>query len=180
MADDRAYRVTLTWDADVGRFVAAVPELEVEAAGATRAEALESLESAVEVRVERAAVDGETLPPAVDAEPAPLDLRLKLAPGVARELRFRAHRAGMTVEALAQQIVAQSLGPGAGARRSPPAPQPEPAEPTEPTEAPTKASSPPKRKGRRRRSEGYRPDIDDQANFLAYVRDMEKGGGRRR
>lgn len=27
------------------------------------------------------------------------------------------------------------------------------------------------------RREGYRPEMDNQADFLAYVRDMEKGGG---
>lgn len=31
--------------------------------------------------------------------------------------------------------------------------------------------------GRDRRREGYRPELDDKANFLEYLRGLEKGGG---
>lgn len=184
MADDRLYRVTLLYDADSERFTARLPELELEAPGGTRAEALEALEAAVEARVERAAIDGEALPAPVEAEPPALELSLTLAPSVARELRFQAQRSGLTVEALALQLVAQGLGP-APVRRAPPPRRAETATEAEgsgdvPSSAPRPSQPPKRQQNRRRRQEGYRPDMDDQANFLAYVRDMEKGGGRRR
>jgi predicted RNase H-like HicB family nuclease len=185
MADERYYRVTLSYDPDHARFDARLPELDVEGKGETRADALADLEAAIEARVERAAVDGETLPAPLDETPPALELSLTLAPSVARELRFQAQRAGLSVEALATQLVAQGLGPGplrkgAPARRTEAAVDAE--APTGPAHGDDRDSQPPKKrhhKGRRRRQEGYRPDIDDQANFLAYVRGMEKGGGGR-
>ena len=46
-------------------------------------------------------------------------------------------------------------------------------------DAPRDDSRGDKKQGRRRRGrrEGYRGDMDDQANFLEYVRNLERGGG---
>lgn len=183
MADERYYRVTLSYDPEPERFHARLPELDVQGQGESRADALADLETAVEARVERAAVDGETLPAPIDEAPPALELTLNLAPTVGRELQFQAKRAGLTVEAFATQLVAQGLGPGP-LRRSAPARRPEadadPSDRTGPPRGEDRESQRPKKrhqKGRGRRQEGYRPDIDDQANFLAYVRGMEKGGG---
>lgn len=206
MADERYYRVILSYDSEHERFTARLPELEVEGKGDSRADALTALEAAIEARVERAAVDGETLPTPLDEPPPALELSLTLAPAVARELQFQAGRAGLSVEALASQLVARGVGPGPAPRRS--------ASPSDVSDRPDRSgqsgrsgrpdgpgrsdasgeaagapgpgnraddrgSQAPRRhqKNRRRRQEGYRPDMDDQANFLAYVRGMEKGGG---
>lgn len=204
MADDRAYRIAVRFEASPERYLAVVPELELEAEGATRAEALAAAEAAIEARFEAAAVDQEALPAPADLDrfEGETELSFKLAPALMRELNFYAKRNEQDPAALAEQLLVHAIGLlGAGRRPSLPPrrrPAPKPAEGAEDKQAEdkqpdTEEEAQPRQnqrgrgrgrnqqgRGRGRRREGYRPEIENQADFLAYVRDMERGGGRRR
>lgn len=194
MADDRAYRILLQFDGEHERFNARVPELDVDATGETRAEALEAAESAIEAKYETAATDKEqSLPPPVDVQEVPGELSITLSLPLARELKYHAERSQISSEALAEQLLVRAIGLLNVGLRPPPRPRAERSPDSEKKKEGGGESQPNDRGGRKgrgrgrgqgqgqgRRGEGYRPEIEDQANFLAYVRDMEKGGGRRR
>ncbi|MEO1338468.1 MAG: hypothetical protein AAFV29_22690 [Myxococcota bacterium] len=191
MADDRAYRILVKFDAEHERFHARVPELEVEATGDTRAAALEAAESAIEQKFEAAATDPDnSLPPPVDVEPIECAVSIDLAEPIARELKYHADRSKMTADALADQLLIRAIGLLNTGLRPPPRPRPEKSSEPEKKAEGGERNERNERGGRKgrggrggrqgRRDGGYRPEIEDQANFLAYVRDMEKGGGRRR
>jgi predicted RNase H-like HicB family nuclease len=176
MANDRSYRVVTSFDPESETYLARVVELEVEGRGETRAEAVERLEEALEGRIEAAATSGQTLPPPAGALGSAKLLELRLSPVVAEDLHEVAHEVGMPSADLALQVLIRGLAQLRGAR-------------SVASEAATEPPSPQHGRGQRnrggkdggrRRREGYRPDMDDQANFLAYVRDMEKGGRGRR
>jgi predicted RNase H-like HicB family nuclease len=193
MSDDRAYRIALSFHQERGRFIARVPELGLEAEGETRAQAIADAEAAIERRVEAAAVEGAELPRPVDHEPAAGELHLTLAPQVHRDLIFAARNGRMSPEQLAAQLLALALGASEGRSAAPArarAPrdgdeQPREREARDHDDARGNRASPAPagnrrdggRDGGRRRQEGYRPDLDDKANFLAYVRELEKGRG---
>ena len=191
MADDRAYRIVVHFDSEHERFSARVPELDVEASGETRSEALEAAESAIEAKYEAAATDGDSdLPPPIDLQQVEGELTVQLSEPLARELKYHADRSKMTSEAMAEQLLARAIGLLNVGLRPPPRPRPERSAEGE-SKNKKDDNQPNERGGRKgrgrgrggqggRRGEGYRPEIEDQANFLAYVRDMEKGGGRRR
>ena len=197
MADDRAYRILLQFDGEHERFRARVPELDIDANGGTRAEALEAAESAIEAEYEAAATDdesGKALPPPVDVQDVPESLTVQLSVAIARELKYHADRSKMTSEALAEQLLSRAVGLLNVGLRPPPRPRTEKA--AEAEKQPNSegnerndrndrggrnnSNNKGRGRGRGRRGEGYRPEIEDQANFLAYVRDMEKGGRGRR
>ena len=190
MADDRAYRILVQFDGDNERFHARVPELDVDATGETRAKALEAAEAAIEAKYENAATDGgKALPAPVDLQDVPGELTIQLSQALARELKYHADRSQMGAEALAEQLLVRSIGLLNVGLRPPPRPRAE--KPADSDKKDNDSHNERERGGGRkgrgrgrgqggRRGEGYRPEIEDQANFLAYVRDMEKGGGRRR
>ena len=194
MADDRAYRISVAFNPERERFSARVPELGIDVEGESRQAAVEAAERGIEAKFEATAVEGAELPPPADADPVPAELTLILAPQVYRELAHQARLGRTTVEQLAAQLVALGAS-GAAPARAP--------RPTE-TQRPQRAAQgdgeqPPRRDAgdrgggndrggnragrsgganQNRRREGYRPELEDKANFLAYVREMEKGGGR--
>ncbi len=185
MADDRAYRIFLQFDDEHERFYARVPELDLEEVGDTRADALTAAEAAIEAKFEAAAVDGESeLPLPVDQSEVDGTIAIELAMPLARELAYHAARSKMAPATLAQQLLVRAIGSLSAGLRPPSKPRAEKAQDPgerregEGTERPAGRKN--RGRGRGRRGEGYRPEIEDQANFLAYVRDMEKGGGRRR
>lgn len=206
MTDERAYRVHLRFEAGGEKFVARAPELDLSADGPTRAEAIAKLEQEIEARIQ-AAAGGETLPPPVDVKPVKNTIEVKLSQSLARELEFQASQDGITPDALAAGLIARGLGAlegrGGGQRRRGPMPsqRPEPAsaedrEDAQPAEDPRAREQSRDRGERRddrndrgdrrgrggggdRRREGYRPELDDKANFLEYLRGLEKGGGGR-
>ena len=190
MADDRAYRIIVQFDAEHERFRALVPELDVDTNGETRSEAIEAAEAAIDAKFEQTATEGDArLPAAVDLEAVDGELTVQLSEPLARELKYHADRSKMSVEALATQLLARSIGLLNVGLKPPPRPRNEkPAEAAEGKEKEPQQERQQRGRGRGgrgrggggRRGEGYRPEIEDQANFLAYVRDMEKGGGRRR
>ncbi|MGF1509066.1 MAG: hypothetical protein ACFB9M_06140 [Myxococcota bacterium] len=177
MSDDRSYRAVTTYDSEAEVFVARFPELELEGRGASRAEAAQQLEAALEARVEEAAVSGQSLPPAAHDIGEARTIELRLAPILSQDLHHLARAMGLEPRDLALQLVSRGIGQLLGA-------QPPPAEPDRGREARSEDKGAQRNdrgsRGRGRRREGYRPDMEDQANFLAYVRDMEKGGGRGR
>lgn len=208
MADDRAYRIQLVFDAANEAYHALVPELDIDARAETRAEAIAAAEAAIEARVEEVATSGEALPAPVDATPPePAEVTLQLNGALYRELTFQAQRAELEVEDLLLQLIAQGVGnlegrrPPRGNRNKPKQAKPadEAPEPGNEAEGEERARNDQEggrgrgrgrggrggnrggnRGGGGRRGEGYRPEMENQADFLAYVRDMEKGGGRRR
>lgn len=203
MADDRAYRIQVLFNAEKESYRALVPELELEVEADTRAEALEMVEAAIETKVEEVATAGETLARPVDAQaPAPGEVTLSLNGDLFRELNFHAQRAGLSPEDLALQVLAQGIGRLEGVRpqrkpRNAPADRPaREAQGKDEDRQPEHNDGRGRGRGRggnqggnrgrggnqggnRGRREGYRPEMDNQADFLAYVRDMEKGGGGR-
>ncbi len=183
MSDERAYRIHLAFRPESDGFIARVPELGVEAEAETRAEALERVERAIEAAFEQAAVREASLPKPADSEPQPGALKLDLAGPIHRDLLFHARAQGLEPEALAMQLLARGLGQMDGRRAPrPPAPEPKPKreEPAPAAEGANDGGRRNRARGRNPRREGYRPEMEDQANFLAYVRDQERGGRGRR
>jgi predicted RNase H-like HicB family nuclease len=204
MSDERAYRVVVRFEKEREQFLARVPELDASGSGATRAEAIAQVEQAIESRLQ-AAADGASVPQPVDALAAAPALTLQLSAGTYRDLAYLASHDNMTVEALAAELISRGIGFREGARggaRGPrqggaPSPQgqasqrPQRDEDAQPAIDPAQRPAAPRgndrggndrggndRGPRRGRSgEGYRPELDDKANFLEYLRGLEKGGG---
>lgn len=183
MSDDRAYRILVTFDAAAERFESRVPELGVSAKGETRSEAIANVEAEIEARLAEAANTSEALPPPADAtEPEPGELTIMLAGPLMKDLAYHASRNEMEPHEFARQLLFRAIGALGG---EPPVRRPRRDKPVEEDEQPRSDRDGGRGRGRGRgrggnRSEGYRGDMDDQASFLAYVRDMEKGGRGRR
>lgn len=130
-------------------------------------------------------------------------MTLTLAGPLYKDLAFYAQRSGMDADAFATQLLAQAIGQLEG-RRPPRPARPEVSErPRSAREQQDEDAQPRHHEEQRRpgggggnrgrgrggrggqgggghgggRREGYRPEMENQADFLAYVRDMEKGGG---
>jgi predicted RNase H-like HicB family nuclease len=183
MADDRAYRVLVSYDNESSVYRARVPELELDVEADTRAEALQKAEAAIEAKVDEVAQSGDDLPrPADGVEVKGGPITITLAPMVMKDLTYFATRNQMTVEEMAAQMLArgvsQMLSPRPEQRIRPP--RNEDDQPTEDRqEGPPREDRGGRGRGRRDKREGYRPDLDDKSNWLAYLREQEKGGGGR-
>ncbi|MBI4818466.1 MAG: hypothetical protein HY791_19525 [Deltaproteobacteria bacterium] len=197
MSDDRAYRVELRFvqEGD-GAFIATAKELDLSARGASRADAISALEATIETRLQAAAA-GEPLPRPIDVAEVDGKITIQLATALARELAYVAKSSGSTPEAIAAQLVARGLGAvDARPRREPrrDAPEAAPADAERAPEAGPRdnqrgrndrgdrggadrgAAGGDRGRGRDRRREGYRPELDDKANFMEYLRGLDKGG----
>lgn len=194
MADDRAYRITVAYDADKTQFVARVPELEVESRAATRAEALSEAEIAIEQKIAGALAEKHPLAPPVDTMPIGATLSVKIADALHRDLLHHARSNGMNAEEYAGQLIARAVGALEGGRwrdrndrdrdrdrgSQRPGPSNAPADPdAQPRDDRDRDRDQNRGRsgGRGRPREGYRPELDDKANFLEYLRGLEKGGG---
>jgi predicted RNase H-like HicB family nuclease len=186
MTADRAYRVLIAFDSEKNDFIARVPELDLEAHAATRAEAVTEIEGALEQRIAGAAEDKQSLPEPADAAAGPAALTLNLSPPLHKDLLFHARASRMRTEELAVQLLAKAIGGLDGGRpRRRPEPEPRREDAGEGEDA-NRMSRPPRDdrdrddrddRGRgRRKREGYRPELEDKANFLEYLRGLEKGG----
>ncbi len=204
MADDRVYRILVSYQPEDSVFLARAPELDIAVEADTRGEAVQKAEEAIEALVEQTAVEGEPLPGPVDLAAEGGELNIKLSPLVYRDLLNAAKGSGMNADELAEQLLVRAIGELVGGAKRPRKPKKvvegEAKEGQEKAEGEEKAEGDQKntrnkgrgrgkgrrdtnennRGGRGRRREGYRPDMDDQANFLAYVREQEKGGRGRR
>ena len=191
MADERAYRIQLQYVPEDETYLCRVPELDLRLEADTRAEALQKAEALIEETVEKAAVAEERLPRPIDIRNEGSKLELELAAPVARDLEYHARAQGISTQSLALQLLTRSLAQleARNQRRVKPmvtAEESEKPQSSESTEQTSQADNRGKKDNRRtrhnrgRRREGYRPDMEDQANFLAYVREQERGGGRGR
>jgi hypothetical protein len=183
MADDRAYRVLVSFDAESSVYRARVPELELDVEADTRVEALQKAEAAINEKVDAVAQSGDALPqPADGVEVKGGPLTLTLAPMVMKDLSYFAARNEMTLEEIAAQIiargVAQMMSPRPEQRSRPPRRDDE--QPQEDPRRDDQGDRGGRGRGRGRdKREGYRPDLEDKSNWLAYLREQEKGGGGR-
>ena len=185
MADDRAYRVLVSFDAESSVYRARVPELEIEVEADTRAEALQKAEAGIEEKVDAVAQSGEELPPPADGvEVKGGPITISLAPMVMKDLTYFAARNEMTVEEMAAQILARAIGQLVSPRMEPRARPPRRSEDDQPQEDRPSDDQRDRDRGSRGRGrggrdkrEGYRPDLEDKSNWLAYLREQEKGGG---
>lgn len=171
----------LNFNPEREKYVARVLELGIEAEGDSRAEALAAAEGEVETRVAELVQSGGTLAPLATPLVPVESMTLALNPILRQDLAAQAARHGLTEEALATQLLAQGLGwleglqralGGHSAERSNasgerPRPQPDSA---------AESRGP----VRRKRREGYHGDLEDKANFMDYVRNLERGAGRNR
>ena len=174
MADERAYRIQISYRADSEDFRAMAPELDLEAIGESRAAATEALEELIDARMV-AAAEGDALPEPFDVQEVGESIELTLAPQLLQDLNYYANRGKTDIESLATQLITYGLGRLAGKAEA------TKQQARQENENPERRDN--RRQGGRRRGrrDGPRRDIDDQANFLEYVRDLEKGkgGGRR-
>jgi hypothetical protein len=121
---------------------------------------------------------------------SPPKLEIQLASPLYRDLSYQASLDGISAEELAKALLAHAIGSlegrTGGARKSRP----------EETRGGPRRDRPEARDergnqrddrgnqrddrggGARRGREQYRPELDDKANFLEYLRNLEKGGGR--
>ncbi len=169
MTDDRSYRIILKFRAKDESFSAEVPELDVSVNAKTRGEALTLAEEAIDSQVEQRAVEGEELPAPIDNEATPESISVKLAAPIYHELLFTARKTDSDPGHVAAQMIALALGNQS---------RPRPKEPDEPSRRP-KADSGAHRKRRGRKRERHHGNLDDKAEFLEYVRGLEKGPRRR-
>jgi predicted RNase H-like HicB family nuclease len=195
MSDDRAYRVLVGYDREKDCFVASVPELDIARSAASRGEAVLEAEQAIEQRIAAAVADKEPLPGPADSRAVSGTLALKIADALHREILFHATASHMAPEEFASQLLARAVGALDGARASQrrgraPESRQGPVDAGDdglPPRASERSDAHDDRDGRDerdrrggrvpRRREGYRPDLDDKANFLEYLRGLEKGGG---
>jgi predicted RNase H-like HicB family nuclease len=182
MADDRSYRVQLRFDAGDQTFTATVPELGLSATADTRAEATARIEEALEARVRDAAEQGETLPAPIDLRDVDGQLQLKVSATLHRELLYLAETSGMAVEVLASEMLASAVAESdgrRGRRGPPPARAAAPRAPVDEDAQPSHNERPDDRgrRGGNRRREGYQPELENQANFMEHLRNLERGGG---
>ncbi|MCB9653434.1 MAG: hypothetical protein H6729_04780 [Deltaproteobacteria bacterium] len=170
----------LNFNAETEKYTARVLELAIESEGASRADALLAAEAAVEARVSEVAQSGETLAPL--AEPlAPVEaVTFALNPILRQDLAAQAARHGLTEEALATQLLAQGLGWLEGLSRVSVSVQAQPERSrasSERARAATESAAESRGPQRRKRREGYHGDLENKANFMDYVRNLERGGG---
>ena len=170
MADERAYRIQISYNPESEIFQAQAPELALEETGETRSEAISALEDAIDARMISAA-EGEDLPEPFDVQEIAESIEITLAPQLLRDLNYYAKRAKTDVEGLATQLISYGIGKLAGKTHF------EKSASSEDSDRSPKREN--RRQGGRRRGrrENPRRDIDNQANFLEYVRDLEKGKG---
>jgi hypothetical protein len=170
MADDRAYRIQISYNPDSESFTGRAPELDLEVSAASRPETIEQLEEAIDARM-MAAAEGEPLPEPFDIQEIGEAIEIMLAPQLLRDLNYYAQRGGIDVESLAAQLLSYGIGKLAGRIQVI-------EEPTNATPPKNERGEPHRQGGRRRgRKESPRRNMDNQANFLEYVRDLEKGKG---
>lgn len=192
MADDRGFRVQIKFDGESQSFRAVVAELGLSESGASRQEALEKMEAAIEDHIAALAAEGGSLPEPSDVvtRGASPKLELQLASPLYRDLAYQASLDGISPEELAKALLAHAIGSLEGRTGAPRRARPEEAARGGPRRDRDDnrddrgnqrddrgGARRDDRGGARRGREQYRPELDDKANFLEYLRNLEKGGG---
>lgn len=193
MADDRGFRVQIKFDGEKQRFRAVVAELGLSETGATRSDALERIESAIEDHIAAIAAEGASLPEASDLQLAGTSpkLEIQLASPLFRDLAYQASLDGISAEELAKALLAHAIGSleGRSGGRRPRAEDNRGAPRRDRNDGGDDRGNRSDDRGNRgnqrddrgdgrRGREQYRPELSDKANFLEYLRNLEKTGGR--
>src|SRR5689334_796024 len=110
MADDRAYRIIIGFDAEKSRFFARVPELEIDVSAASRGEVVTEAEHAIEQKIAASLAEKAPLAEPVDLTPASEAVQVKLGNELFRELAYHARVSGLSTEELAGQMLARAIG----------------------------------------------------------------------
>ncbi len=155
------YRVTITYQAEGGVFVARAPELrDCSVQAPTRAEVIALIEAEIEDRVGNMQAQGIEIPAPLDEQALDGALALTVTPELTRDLLFQARAAGVELEVLLTEIlaraVARSRPPGKGGGR------------------PARDGQPREREGQGQR---YHDIMENRADFIEYVRSLDQGGG---
>ena len=191
MADDRGFRVQIKFDGETQKFRAVVAELGLSVTGSSRGDALDAVEAAIEDHVAALAAEGASLPEPSDllSRGAAPKLEIQLASPLFRDLAYQASLDGISPEELAKALLAHAIGSLEGRTGAGRKPRPEdhrggdrgPRNNTRDergNQRDDRGNQRDDRGGQRRGREQYRPELDDKANFLEYLRNLEKGGGR--
>ena len=176
------YRVLLSFDPERKLFTACAPELEhCQGEGPSRAAAVAQLEEEIGAQVENMLAHGSNPPPPLDAAALSGELRAKVSQGLHRDLLWLARTEGVELEALIPELLAAGVETRRGARaRGGPRVQPQRDPVANDNIGNTVAGG--ARGGRTfagpGRGGGYNTALlDDRANFIEYVRNLEQGGG---
>jgi predicted RNase H-like HicB family nuclease len=165
------YRVTLSFDGERKLFVARAPELEhCFAEGATRAEAIAKLEEEIDAQLANMLSHGSAPPRSVDEEIFSGEISARISKSLHRELAYMARSEGLDVDQVVSEILAagieQRRSARVGGRRA--------------TEDGNRAPGNHYEGGGRGRfngnARGNTQLLDDRANFIEYVRNLENGG----
>lgn len=170
------YRATLTFDPDRKVFIARAPELEhCSGEGATRAEAIARLEEEIDAQLANMLSHGSTPPRAVDEEIFSGEITAKVSKLLHRELAYQARSEGVDLDHLVGELLAaamESRKQSRGMRSGNRAPQ---------EHMPGDNVGNRYDGGGRQRGFGGRGGnahlLDDRANFIEYVRNLEQQGG---
>ena len=178
------YRVTLSFDTDRKVFAARAPELaHCTGEGATRAEAIARLEEEIDAQVANMHAHGTNPPAPVDEVVVTGEIALKVSHGLHRELLWQARSEGVEVGQLAGELLAAAIegrkqagrqARGNGNQRSHEGQQHDNVGNVANDRAGGGGGRGPNRGGYGPR---YNPMLDDRANFIEYVRNLEGGQG---
>jgi len=160
-----SYRVLLVFARadETSSYVARVPELpDCEVEAATRAEALSKVEEEISARLHNMKEQG--LDPPVPLERVDFDgeLSLKVTPELHRELAFMAKEADVELNVLLVEVLGRAVASAWTGRRVR----------RQPSRQDERG-----RRGRGMDDKRYHNIMDNRANFIEYVRQLEDGGG---
>jgi predicted HicB family RNase H-like nuclease len=172
------YRATVTFDPDRKLFIARAPELEhCNGEGASRAEALASLEQEIDAQLANMLSHGSTPPRAVDEETFSGEISAKVSKLLHRDLAYQARTEGVDLDHLVGELLAaamESRKQNRGVRSGNSRPRDE----HMPHDS---VGNRFEGGGGRQRGFGGRGNnahlLDDRANFIEYVRGLEQQGG---
>jgi len=157
--DNRKYRMIVRYDSETEQFCAGVPELDLMAQAPSREEAIAMLDQSVAEFLEK----NEDAPEPRDAQKIEGKLEVELSATLRRELEFVARQEGMSVSALAHELLAEAVSRRIGIGRA------------------QGARGGGRRDGRPRDGRGgvsrerYHDIMENKASFLEYVRQLESG-----
>ncbi len=160
------FRLTIAYDNDKQKFIARIPELDdVVAEGATRPEALQAAEAALEKAFREAADTGREMPVPMDGREFDGKLEIQVSASLHRELSIQARQENVELGMLCAELLSAGLSQRQQGRFS-----------RGPREGRGREGfRDGNRDGRRGRREGrgYFNVMDDKANFLEYVRSLD-------
>lgn len=168
------YRVLLSFDAERKVFTARAPELDhCSAEGASRAEAIAHLEEEIQAQVQNMLASGSNPPPvSVDEEQYSGELQVKVSRQLHRDLAWQARMEGIDINQLTAELLAGAIESRRGAR--PQRGNRAAAEHQGSDNIGNMAGDRPRGRGYGR--QGYNQGIlEDRANFIEYVRNLEHG-----